>query len=87
MREIGVISGDEGVAIVSMMREERGPDVEHAMKFRYLEKASELTIEHDYQSTLKRNNRSTAKHAEACLVPADLNPKSSPIYKINPDEF
>ena len=63
--------------------------------WRYLEKASELTIEQDHWSTFRDNNRSmhtlrhrsTAKRAEARLVPADLEPKTSPIYKITPDEF
>ncbi|KAG5393278.1 hypothetical protein IGI04_023241, partial [Brassica rapa subsp. trilocularis] len=52
----------------------------------YLEKASKLTIEQDHWSTFRDNNsidahpvtyvhRSTAKRAEACLVPAELEPR------------
>ncbi|KAF2534275.1 hypothetical protein F2Q70_00029963 [Brassica cretica] len=44
--------------------------------WRYLEQAPEMTIEIDYQPILK-----------ARLVTADLKPKTSPFYKITPDEF
>ncbi|KAF2564932.1 hypothetical protein F2Q70_00017403 [Brassica cretica] len=63
--------------------------------WRYLEQAPEMTIELDHRSILERNNRSYSylcidrqrSAQKARLVTADLKPKSSPFYKITPDEF
>ncbi|KAF3542979.1 hypothetical protein DY000_02006957 [Brassica cretica] len=71
--------------------------------WRYLEQAPEMTIELDHRSILRNGYRSMlgtdidrcshqnigrqrSEH-KARLVTADLKPKSSPIYKITPNEF
>ncbi|KAG5397500.1 hypothetical protein IGI04_019314, partial [Brassica rapa subsp. trilocularis] len=48
-------------------------------------KASELTVEQDLRSTFRRNNRSMHTLQRTVFVQTDLEPKTSPIYKITPD--
>ncbi|KAF3589917.1 hypothetical protein F2Q69_00029360 [Brassica cretica] len=63
--------------------------------WRYLEQPPEMTIEHDHRSILEEEyrsmftveHRSTAKHAESPFGHNRPEAKSSPIYKITPDEF
>ena len=55
--------------------------------WRYLEQAPEMIIKLDHQSmfTLDIDRQRNAQKAR--LVPANLKPKSLPIYKIAPNEF
>ncbi|KAF3577593.1 hypothetical protein DY000_02030690 [Brassica cretica] len=63
--------------------------------WRYLEQTPEMIIELDHQSILEEEYRSMftpnidrqRSGQKVRLVTAVLKPKSSPIYKITPDEF